>query len=91
MQPLSSDELSALQNFLLSEQTPPDALSSLEMLDGYMTAAAVGPQVFEADDWYASIWDQERKLFPEFTSQEEAELISELIVRHNNSLSRILI
>lgn len=90
MQPLSLDELSTLEKFLVSEQTPPDALSSLEMLDGYMTAAAVGPQVFELEDWYASMWDQEKKLTPEFSSPEEAELIGELIVRHNNSITQLL-
>ncbi|MEI6638321.1 MAG: UPF0149 family protein [Chlorobium sp.] len=87
MQPLSLDELSTLEQFLVSEQTPPDALSSLEMLDGYMTAAAVGPQVFEVDDWYASMWDQEKELTPKFSSPEEATVISELIVRHNNSIT----
>jgi len=90
MQPLSLNELSTLEQFLVSEQTPPDALSSLEMLDGYMTAAAVGPQVFEVEDWYASMWDQEKKLMPEFSSQEESELIGHLIVRHNNSITQLL-
>lgn len=90
MQPLSLDELSTLEQFLVSEQTPPDALSSLEMLDGYMTAAAVGPQVFELEDWYASMWDQEKELLPEFSSPEEAELIGQLIVRHNNSITKLL-
>ncbi len=89
MQPLSLDELTVLEHFLVSEQTPPDALSSLEMLDGYMTAAAVGPQVFDVDDWYASIWDQEKQLKPEFDSPEEADIIGELIVRHNNSLVQL--
>lgn len=90
MQPLSLDELSTLEQFLVSEQTPPDALSSLEMLDGYMTAAAVGPQVFELENWYASMWDQEKELRPEFSSPEEAELIGQLIVRHNNSITKLL-
>ncbi len=36
MQPLSLDELSTLEQFLVSEKTPPDSLSSLEMLDGYI-------------------------------------------------------
>jgi len=90
MQPLSLDELSTLEQFLVSEKTPPDSLSSLEMLDGYMTAAAVGPQVFEVDDWYASMWDQGKKLAPEFSSPEEAQSIGELIVRHNNSITVLL-
>ncbi|MFZ4802364.1 MAG: UPF0149 family protein [Chlorobium sp.] len=89
MKPLSFNELSTLERFLVSEQTPPDALSSLEMLDGYMTAAAVGPQVFSVDDWYSSIWDQEKNLEPEFLSPREAETIGELIVRHNNSIIQL--
>ncbi len=89
MKPLSFNELSTLERFLVSEQTPPDALSSLEMLDGYMTAAAVGPQVFSVDDWYSSIWDQEKNLEPEFLSPREAEAIGELIVRHNNSIIQL--
>jgi uncharacterized protein len=90
-QPLSLDELSTLEQFLLSEQTPPDALSSLEMVDGYMTAAAVGPQVFEADDWYATLWDHEKKQMPEFSSPEEEALIHELIERHNHSITQLFL
>ena len=89
MQPLSLDELTLLEEFLVSDQTPQDALSSLEMLDGYMTASIVGPQLFNADDWYATIWDQDKKLQPSFSSPEEAELINSLIVRHNNSLTAL--
>ena len=90
MQPLSFDELTILERFIVSEQTPPDALSSLEMLDGYMTAAAVGPKVFEVEDWYASIWDQEKKQMPVFSSPEEANSINALIVRHNNFITETL-
>jgi len=89
MQPLSLDEFTLLEQFLSSDQTPQDALASIEMLDGYMTAAIVGPQLFNAEDWYATIWDQDKKLEPAFSSPEEAELINSLIVRHNNALTNL--
>jgi len=85
MQPLSLDELNILDSFLISEQTPPESLYSIEMLDGYITATIAGPQAFDADDLMAAIWDKNKILKPEFASSDEEEGISELIVRHNNS------
>lgn len=91
MQPLSLQELTILEEFLVSDQTPEEALSSLEMLDGYMTAAIIGPQDFDPKDWYALIWDKNKQLEPKFSSAEEADHISELIVRHNNSIEALFL
>jgi uncharacterized protein len=91
MQPLTLQEFTILEEFLVSERTPEEALSSLEMLDGYMTAAIVGPQAFEPKDWYALMWDKNKQLEPQFSSADEADMISELIVRHNNSLEAVFL
>ena len=49
LNPLSIDELNTLQNFLISERTPAECLSSIEMLEAYMTALIVGPDRIDPD------------------------------------------
>lgn len=86
-QPLSSEELGILENFLVSDLTPEETLSSVEMLDGYMTALIVGPEVIHPDIWMPFIWNQEHDASPDFSSESEAKLIWELLVRHMNSIA----
>jgi uncharacterized protein len=87
-QPLSDEELGKLESFLASESTPEDCLFSIEMLDGYMTALVVGPEVITQDVWIPFIWDQENDNKPSFSSEAEARTIEELLVRHMNSIAR---
>ncbi|ACF44309.1 UPF0149 family protein [Pelodictyon phaeoclathratiforme] len=87
-QPLSDEELGRLETFLASDATPDDCLFSLEMLDGYMTALVVGPEVVQPEVWIPFIWDQENDNEPSFSSEAEAIEIEELLVRHMNSIDR---
>jgi uncharacterized protein len=87
-QPLSDEELGKLESFLASESTPEDCLFSIEMLDGYMTALVVGPEVIAQDVWIPFIWDQENDNKPSFSSEAEARAIEELLVRHMNTIAR---
>jgi uncharacterized protein len=86
-QPLTPEELAILENFLSSESTPEETLSSIEMLDGYMTALIVGPEVIHPDVWMPFIWNQENDASPSFASEDEARMIWEFLVRHMNSIA----
>ncbi len=87
-QPLSNEELEILESFLSSESTPQDCLFSIEMVDGYMTALVVGPEVIPTDTWISTIWDQESNEQPSFSSEAEARSIRNLLVRHMDSIVR---
>jgi uncharacterized protein len=87
LQPLSEKELGKLDSFLASDSTPEDCLFSIEMLDGYMTALIVGPEVIEPESWIPFIWDQENDNEPSYSSETEASTIRELLVRHMNSIA----
>ena len=86
-QPLSQEELGKLESFLASDLTPEESLSSIEMLDGYMTALIVGPDVIHPDVWMPYIWNQENNAEPVFSSEAEARVIWELLVRHMNTIA----
>jgi uncharacterized protein len=85
--PLSDEEFEKLEGFLASDSTPEDCLFSIEMIDGYMTALIVGPEVVHPDRWISFIWDQENDHVPSFSSEQEACEIRELLVRHMNTIA----
>ncbi len=80
--PLSVEEFALLKSFLLSDLRPEESFSSIEMVDGYMTALTVGPAVVEPDIWIPYIWNQEKSGGPCFSSADEATVIGELLVRY---------
>ncbi len=84
---LIQDELELLEGFFLSELPPEGSLSSLEMVDGYMTALVVGPGVVEPDLWLPFIWDQEDHAVPAFSSADDAAMIEGLLLRYMNSIA----
>ncbi len=51
LSPLSVEEFAQLKSFLLSDLRPEESFSSIEMVDGYMTALTVGPEVIKPDIW----------------------------------------
>jgi len=87
LKPLSSEEFDKLESFLVSDSTPEDCLFSIEMLDGYMTALIVGPEVIEHDRWIPFIWDQENDNEPVFASVAEESEIREFLLRHMNTIA----
>jgi uncharacterized protein len=86
-QQLSDEELEILDDFLGSDSTPEECLFPVEMLDGYMTALIVGPDMIESDIWIPYIWDQENDKEPFFSSEIEEKTIRELLVRHMNTIA----
>jgi uncharacterized protein len=87
LKPLSIEELGLLENFLLSDTAPDESMTSIEMVDGYMTALIVGPELPHPDVWISCIWDQENGDSPVFTSDEEASLLRSYLLRHMNSIA----
>ncbi len=76
--PLSDEELDELEDFLASTAVPEGAMS-LFMLDGFLTALAVGPCVVLPDEWLPQVWGCGQS--PVFSSMEEAQRAMELMLR----------
>lgn len=53
--PLSEDELDELDEFLMSDQTSEETMV-LEILDGYLTALAIGPVTVMPSVWLPRVW-----------------------------------
>lgn len=87
--PLTEAELEELDQFLLSSITSDETLS-LDALDGYLTAIIVGPTTLSFNQWYPYIWGPSDEDIPDFASQEQAQHILELIIRHYNGIIAVL-
>lgn len=87
-EPLSFEDILSLENFLASDRLSDDSLSSVEMLDGYLAAVVVGPELVLPSVWMPGIWDAENSPDPVFVSQEEAEAVTGLLIRYMNTIAR---
>jgi len=56
--PLTDDELDELDQFLMSDATGEDAMD-ISMLDGFLTALAVGPSTLPPMQWMPLVWGGE--------------------------------
>jgi len=84
-QPLSDKEFDELDNFLLSERSPEDAMT-MDMLHGYLTAIAIGPETIMPAEWLKRVWGQEEADIPKFKNPKEEERILNLIMRFMNEV-----
>lgn len=82
--PLSDDELEELDQFLMSDATRDEAMD-ISMLDGFLTALAVGPATLPPSRWMPVIWGGEASMV-EWASPDQAERITSLIFRHANNI-----
>jgi yecA family protein len=88
--PLTNEELDELEAFLASSAVPEDCMN-LEMLDGFLTACVCSPVVLPTAQWLQAIWGgEESTMGVAFASQEQAQRILELIMRHWSMLSQVL-
>jgi uncharacterized protein len=87
LHPLAQDELTQLETFLTSDQTPEDCMSSLEMIDGYMTAIVIGPEIVPQNQWIPYLLNPEKQQHDIFESAEQAEEITELLTRHIGAIA----
>ncbi len=79
--PLDEDEIDALDDFLMSDAVGDDAMD-VSMLDGYLTALAVGPNNLPPDRWLPVIWGESVA----WASQAQAKRMTTLVLRHANDI-----
>lgn len=89
LSPLTEDELDELDQFLMSDITS-DETMWLDTLNGYLTAIAIGPTTLTFDRWFSRIWGPAEEDMPAFESQNEAQRIINLIIRHFNGIIAVL-
>ncbi len=85
MTSLSDEEQDALDQFLLSDVTS-DETMTLDMLDGYLTAIAIGPVSLLPSDWLPGVWGPEEEDTPHFETMDQAQYVFDLILRHYNGI-----
>lgn len=88
LQPLSGEELDELEGFLLAD-THNDKCMTLDMLDGFLAALAVGPSLVTPEEWMPMVMDVEGTGRLSFDSPEQASRITGLIIRYMNSIDSV--
>src|ERR1035437_3456729 len=85
-EPLSDQEFNELDQFLLSDRCPQDAMT-MDSLHGYLTAIVIGPETIPMSEWLPYVWGEEDAGGPEFESEKEAERIIGFILRFMNEIA----
>lgn len=79
--PLTDDELDELDQFLVSAAAGQDAMD-IAMLDGFLTALAVGPNTLPPARWMPLVWGEDVT----WESQQQMERMTSLVFRHANDI-----
>ena len=88
--PLSESELDMLDQLLMETLRLENAMD-ISMLDGFLTAIVIGPNVIPPSAWIPWVWDCEAgKAKPYFKNEKIAKRTYELIFRHMNDIARTL-
>jgi uncharacterized protein len=85
MAPLSDEELEELDQFLLYDVDNDEAMT-LDTLDGYLHAIAIGPQIAMPSQWLPKIWGEDSAMMPPMDSIDQLNHIMGLVMRHYNSI-----
>ena len=85
MEPLSDEELEELDQFLLYGVDNDEAMT-LDTLDGYLHAIAIGPQTIMPSQWLPKIWGEDSAMMPPTDSIDQLNHIMGLVMRHYNSI-----
>lgn len=83
--PLSDDDLQELDNFLLYEVDCDESMT-LDTLDGYLHAIAIGPITLMPRQWMPGIWGDGDSMMPAVQSIEKLNRILGLIMRLLNGI-----
>ncbi len=84
--PLSEAELYELAEFLESPLVPPTTMR-ISAVNGLLTSIIIGPRPIPPNVWMNYIWGQGQ---PRWQSQQQAERIAALLVRHLNTIALLL-
>lgn len=85
MAPLSDEELEELNQFLLDGVDNDEAMT-LDRLDGYLHALAIGPQTIMPKQWMPKVWGEDSAMMPPMDSLAQLYHIMGLVMRHYNSI-----
>ena len=85
MTPLSEEELDELDNFLLYGVDDDEGMT-LEALDGYLHAIAIGPQTIMPSQWLPKVWGEGSTQLPPTGDIDQLNHIMALVMRHYNSI-----
>ena len=86
-QPLTDDEIDELDDFLLSDESP-EASMDISTFDGFLAAIVLNPDVILPSHWLPWVWDMDNgEESQEFNTLDEANRISNLIMRHYNTVA----
>jgi|SRR5687767_3871235 len=89
-EPLTDAELDELEAFLASDAVPQDCMD-LEMLDGYLSAIASGPETIQPSEWLPGVWSEGGKsASPAYGSSDQAQRVMALMLRHMVGIERTL-
>ena len=88
--PLGDKELEELDSFLLDADGIEESMD-IATLDGFLTAIHCGPKSIMPSEWMRWVWDMEGgEDSPEFETQEQAQTIIGLLMRHMNDIAQTL-
>lgn len=79
--PLSEEEIEELDDFLMSDATHEDAMD-ISMLDGFLTALAIGPNNLPPSRWMPVIWGGSMT----WENESVAKRMMSLVFRHANDI-----
>lgn len=84
--PLSEKELEELDRFLLNLDA--EESMTLEMLDGFLHAIAIGPETVMPSQWLPMVWGQQEDgdMMPPADTLEQVNHLLGLVMRHFNSI-----
>ena len=82
--PLSDDELQELDHFLLHEVEAEETMT-LDVMDGYLHAIAIGPTTIYPRQWLPPIWGGQ-SMVPAMDALERVNHILGLVMRHYNGI-----
>ncbi|MFL9867955.1 UPF0149 family protein [Paraburkholderia fungorum] len=83
--PLTEEEFDELDEFLVSDITSDETLT-IEGLDGYLTAMAIGPTTMPPSYWLPGVWGPSENDTPAFETMDQAQHILGLILRNMNGI-----
>jgi uncharacterized protein len=84
-EPLSDEELAELDQFLLYEVDCDEGMT-LDTLDGYLHAIAIGPITLTPRQWMPGIWGEGESMMPPVESMDKLNRILGLIMRMFNGI-----
>jgi uncharacterized protein len=85
MEPLTDDELNELDILLLAVDA--DEGMTLDTLDGFLHAIAIGPETVRPSQWLPKVWGlEDGGMMPPMDSPQQVNHLMALIMRHYNSI-----